>query len=244
MSWSVKELLRTSVDALFVRPLKYLRFKTDLGPRPVTLLQTMHNNAVRESAAYAEEHMQNAMAFEDKTALRDYVIGLCPEGINAEFGVANGASINYFARCLQLRKDVIFGFDSFEGLKDNWPGLGLRQGHFSLGGKLPDVEPNVVLKKGWFDQTIPKFLEADLRSIAFAHFDCDTYNSTKTVLNLISSRLVAGTIILFDEYFGYRGWKREEWKAWQEFVESTKVTYEYIAFSNGAVALRVVQPPV
>ena len=38
-------------------------------------MSTMHNNAIKNSAAYAEAHMQNAMAFEDKKALWDYVLG-------------------------------------------------------------------------------------------------------------------------------------------------------------------------
>jgi Methyltransferase domain len=198
---------------------------------------------VRESAAYAEAHMQNAMAFEDKKALWDYVIGLCSAGIFAEFGVWKGESINHFARCPRLQGNTIFGFDSFEGLKEDWPGLGQARGHFSLGGNSPKVEANVVLKKGWFDRSIPEFLRSDDRPIAFAHIDCDTYVSTKTVLSLIASRLMPGTIILFDEYFGYRGWQREEWKAWQEFVEAGQIQYEYVAFSNAPAAVRLIRPP-
>ena len=47
------------------------------------------------------------------------------------------------------------------------------------------------------------------------------------------------TVHGFDEYFGYRGWKIGEFKAWQEFVEARGISYEYLAFSLQAVSLRI-----
>jgi hypothetical protein len=243
----LKTALRTIIDAILIRPLRYIRFKTIVNPieRVTPLLDvmtTLHNNAIRDSASYAEAHMQNAMAFEDKRALWDYVLGITPrEGIYAEFGVWKGESINYFAKCAHLRQTTLFGFDSFEGLKDDWPGLGQARGHFSLGGQLPTVESNVVLIKGEFEQTLPAFLASDARPFAFVHIDCDTYQSTRSILDLILDRLTVGTVLLFDEYFGYRGWRREEWKAWQEFIKANRIEYEYIAYSNAEVAVRVTQ---
>jgi Methyltransferase domain len=179
---NMKAVLRAVVDVLIIHPLKYIRFKTSLGPMqrvcPTSdVLSAMQYNAVRASAAYAEAHMQDAMAFEDRKTLWDYVINLCPTGgIYSEFGVWKGESINYFARCSRLRDNTIFGFDSFEGLKDDRPGLGQTKGYFSLRGEIPQVEGNVVLKKGWFDQTVPEFLRSDDRPMAFVHIDCALMN--------------------------------------------------------------------
>jgi methyltransferase family protein len=245
----MKAMLRRIADVIVIGPLRYIRFKTSLGPvqrvsSTSDILSTLYNDAIRDSATYAQEHMQDAMAFEDKRMLWDYVIDACSsEGIYAEFGVWKGESINHFARRVQPRDITIFGFDSFEGLKEDWPGLGQAKGHFSLGGAMPQVERNVVLKKGWFDQTIPDFLRTDARPIAFAHIDCDTYKSTRTMLALIFDRITTDTIMLFDEYFGYSGWRREEWKAWQEFVKAHGVEYEYVAFSNGQAAVRIRRAP-
>jgi hypothetical protein len=240
----IRHFLRSITDNLLIRPLRYIRFKTTSGEvqrviSPLDVLSTMHNNAVLDSATYAETHMQSAMAFEDKKAMWDYVVSLCGDGIYAEFGVWKGESINHFARLLRAKNTCIYGFDSFLGLSDNWPGLGQARGYFSLNGEPPPVEGNVTLIPGWFDESIPKFLASNNRTFAFVHVDCDTYRSTLTVLRLIGERLAHGSIILFDEYFGYRGWRQEEWKAWQEFVRESKIEYDYVAFSNAQVAVRV-----
>ncbi len=243
----LKTALRVMTDTVLIRPLRYIRLKTIVNPVErvsplLDVMTTMHNNAIKDSVAYAEAHMQDAMAIEDKKGLWDYVLGVSPrEGIYAEFGVWKGESINYIAKIDHLRQTTIFGFDSFEGLKDDWPGLGQARGHFSLGGELPKVESNVALIKGLFEQTLPAFLASDERPFAFVHVDCDTYGSTRTILNLIPDRLIPGTVVLFDEYFGYRGWRREEWKAWQDFTKANRIEYEYIAFSNAQVAVRVIQ---
>jgi hypothetical protein len=202
----------------------------------------MHNNAVVDSADYAETHMASAMAFENKEAMWTYVLDLCKvDGIYSEFGVWKGDSINYIARLLNGRE--IYGFDSFIGLKDDWPAFGWAKGHFSVEGEVPNVEPNVTLIKGFFDETVPDFLRTHAGPFSFVHIDCDTYNSTRTVLNLIVSRLRVGSIILFDEYFGCRGWRLEEWKAWQELVNSYQIKYEYKAFSNMQVAVQITGLP-
>ena len=51
------------------------------------------------------------------------------------------------------------------------------------------------LYKGWFEQTLPAFLEGqrgragtELR-IAFVHMDCDIYSSTKCVLDCLAPHL-------------------------------------------------------
>jgi hypothetical protein len=52
-------------------------------------------------------------------------------------------------------------------------------------------------------------------------------------------RLISGTIICFDEYFGYPGWKFNEFKAWQECCNKNNIRYEYIIVSNWAVAVKI-----
>jgi hypothetical protein len=44
-----------------------------------------------------------------------------------------------------------------------------------------------------------------------------------------------------DEYFGYRGWKIGEFKAWQEFIATSGLSYEYIAFCDEPVAVLIQQ---
>lgn len=77
-----------------------------------------------------------------------------PQDLILEFGVWMASSINNIA--LMYPDRWIFGFDSFEGLPEDWSGLFVK-GSFNLDGKLPKVRPNVFLIKGWFSDTIPQF---------------------------------------------------------------------------------------
>ncbi len=200
----------------------------------------LDDRATTESADYAEKHMASAIGFHDRARLWDFCLGKVGViGIYAEFGVWRGSSIDYFARRLP-KETTIYGFDSFEGLQNNWAGAGLLRGGFSVGGRLPKVRGNVVLIKGWFEDTLPKFLHENPGNFAFLHVDCDTYESARTVLTLLADRLVAGTVIIFDEYFGYRGWRLGEWKAWQEICNERKIRYEYMGFAGFyQVAVRI-----
>ena len=75
--------------------------------------------------------------------------------------------------------------------------------------------------------------------IAFVHIDCDLYSSTKTIFDLLTDRLIPGTIIVFDEYFNYPNWENHEFKAFQELVAQRKLAYTYLAFARQQVTVRV-----
>ena len=205
-----------------------------------TVLRELERRTAQECADYVESRMSASLQFERKADLLDYAIGKAPQtGMAAEFGVWKGQSINHIAK--RLSPDIVYGFDSFEGLREDWSGWSEPKGTFSLGGKLPKVRSNVRLVKGWFDQTLPSFLQANALPFAIVHLDSDTYEAAKTVLELISSRITEGTVIIFDEYFGYLGWRGGEFKAWQELVAATGFRYEYLAFSTQAVSVRVIK---
>ena len=75
--------------------------------------------------------------------------------------------------------------------------------------------------------------------MAFLHIDCDLYSSTQTIFNLLSDRIVPGTVILFDEYFNFPNWENHEFKAFQEFVAEKGVKYTYLGFARQQVAVRI-----
>jgi hypothetical protein len=231
---SLKNLAKMAIDAVVMPAIGYVAQKIP----STTVIRELEKRAAQESAGYAEERMPAALQFHRRRDLWDFALGKAPSaGIVAEFGVWKGESINHIAE--RLDPAPVFGFDSFEGLREDWSGWSEPKGTFSLGGRLPRVRPNVRLVKGWFDATIPAFLEGHGGPFALVHLDSDTYESTKTVLDLIGPRLAAGTVIIFDEYFGYRGWRIGEFRAWQEFVQRRGVAYDYLAFSNQSVAVRV-----
>jgi hypothetical protein len=184
----------------------------------------------QECADYIHAHMERALEFENKEAFWKHALSkISVNGLMTEFGVWHGTSINFFAK--SFPSSTIFGFDSFEGLQEDWAGsLGYPKGTFSLEGQLPTVESNVRLIKGWVEDTLPKFLEQNAGPSALIHVDTDTYEAAKTIFTCLDKRIVPGTVIIFDEYFGYRGWKIGEFKAWKEFVALNSVHYEYLGF--------------
>lgn len=196
--------------------------------------------ARNSSADYVEKHMQDAIIFWHVADILEYCFRHLPEkGLLLEFGVSGGKSTNIIAGLAGNRE--LHGFDSFEGLPEDWTGHLETRGAFGRGGKLPRVHPNVRLHKGWFMESLPRFLAVNDGPVAFVHIDCDLYSSTRDVLWLLADRLMPGTIIEFDEYFNYHNWQQHEFRAWQEFVSAFGVKYSYIAMtaSGGSVAVRI-----
>jgi len=117
--------------------------------------------------------------------------------------------------------------------------LGLDAGTFGL-DDLPDV-PGAEVVQGLVADTLPDFLNAHPGPVDFLHVDCDLYGSAVTVLDQVGPRLHVGTIIEFDEYFNFVGWREHEFRAWEECVTAHGVEFEYVAFSfdHQQVAVRV-----
>ena len=131
----------------------------------------------------------------------------------------------------------VHGFDSFEGLPESWRD-GFGKSVFAV-NDLPPVRSNVILHKGWFDKTVPAFHAATTEPIAFVHIDSDLYSSARTVLEGMADRIVPGTVIQFDEFFGYPGWKNGEYKAFTEFVTSRPIRWRFIGYSNEQAAVLI-----
>lgn len=148
-------------------------------------------------------------------------------GIVCEFGVCTGRSTNLIARALKPRE--VFGFDSFEGLPDDWVvgDLKVPRGFLAVNADKLQFEPNVNLVKGYFNETLPKFLNEHNEPIGLMHVDCDTYESTVDILKLAGDRLQQGSIIVFDEILGDMGLENEL-KALGEFLVREKRETEWI----------------
>ncbi len=203
----------------------------------------LFEEAFRQAVEYVLNYMLTARPFPDLPKLWEYVLlhETVLAGMFMEFGVFNGRSINYFSTLKPGH--TIYGFDSFEGIPEDWgPGAGICsafKGACDRQGRLPDVNSNVVLVKGWFENSLPQFLDKHEGVCSFIHIDCDLYSSTHTVLYALKDRIVPGTVILFDEYFNYPGWKQHEYKAFQEFIEDTGKQYEYIGYNERGVQVAV-----
>jgi hypothetical protein len=194
-------------------------------------------HAKRETVDYIIANMQEAMVRQDRLDLLGFALSRAPaEGLVLEFGVEKGASLRHLA---SLTGRTVHGFDSFEGLPGDWSGTKEAAGAFSLRGRLPRVPDNTRLHVGWFDRTLPEFLGQEPAACALIHVDCDIYSSTATIFSGLRERIQPGTVIVFDEYFNYPGWRQHEYKAFQEFIAQAGLRYRYLGFAaeKGHVAV-------
>jgi hypothetical protein len=183
--------------------------------------------AARESAAFIRDHMANARHFDNPHATLEHALTLAPTGgLALEFGVYSGQTLKIIATARQGER--VYGFDSFEGLPETWRS-GFPAGTFAV-TEPPDV-PGAELVVGWFADTLPGFLAEHPGPVDFLHIDADLYSAAVTVLEHVGPRLRPGSVVVFDEYFNYPGWQRDEHRAWLEYVERTGTTFDYVAYT-------------
>ena len=204
------------------------------------LLVDMNLEAKQQTLEYIKANMIDAPYFEKHQALVKYTLEqVSKEGLHLEFGVGRGKSMRWIA---PMVGGPVYGFDSFDGIQEYWNGNPV--GAFAQ-KKLPKVPDNVEFEIGYFDTTLPGFLEKHSDPVAFLHVDCDLYSSTVTIFEALGERLQPGAIVLFDEYYNFHRWQQHEFKAFQEYVERSGVTYEYISFSvtGQQVSVRILENP-
>lgn len=196
--------------------------------------------AFLSSVNFIEENMPEAVVCNNRNEVFNYAIrNLQIDGLIAEFGVKSGDTINNLSSKPQMKKKTIYGFDSFEGIPEDWHGTRTLKGQLTNDGKLPKVNKNVTLIKGWFKDTLPEFVSGNTKNFSLIHIDCDIYQSTKDILENINERLVKGSIIIFDEFFNYPNWQNHEFKALQEFLELSKKKIRYLCYAHTQVAVQI-----
>lgn len=142
-----------------------------------------------------------------------------PRGLFLEFGVHRGDSLIVLS---SFTDSKFYGFDSFEGLPEDWRAPGDKS-IFACEVPKHIESDGIQLVQGWFNDTLPIFVNEHKEKASFIHIDCDLYSSTKCVFDNLKDRIVPGTVLLFDEIFGYPGYEEHELKAFEEFLEETKL---------------------
>jgi len=220
-----------------------LNFSLKSGNKnPVDIFQ---EELAKDCYIYFKKDMKSSSIFFKENDIRNYSIStgfknkVNMDDLFLEFGVYNGDSINLFAKFLSNHSLDIHGFDSFEGLEEEWIAEDYNPvGTFSLDKNLPKVSNNVKLVKGKVQETLESFLtNNNKKKIIFVHMDLDTYIPTKFTLNKIKPFLQKGAIILFDEFYGFPNWEKTEFKAFNETFEKNE--YKYIAFCSRQVAVKI-----
>ena len=202
---------------------------------PCDIQKEMYSIATRKTAEYLMAKFPNAYPFLSGELLLENAVkkALIDEkkGLFLEFGVFSGRTINIIAGSVEKEGIIVHGFDSFEGLPEDWNDSA-KKGTFNMDGLLPIVNNNVQLHKGWFDDSLPVFLKENKGNVSFLHIDSDLYSSAKTVLSLLKKQIVPGTFILFDEYFNYPSFEQHELKAFHEFLEETGYSCDCIGYDT------------
>jgi len=199
------------------------------------IIYNVFEKLMMESTDEAVDYIKNIKGYRPVVTFEGWWLEaahhITEKGLCLEFGVYRGESINFFSDYLKDRH--WYGFDSFEGLQENWDAGIHGMKFFNLNGKPPTVNKNVTLYKGWFKDTLPNFFKNKKDKISFIHIDCDTYESTNDVLNNIPiNRIQKGTVLLLDDYIGYWGWKDHVFKSFKEWIQKNKLKYKYQVFGS------------
>jgi O-methyltransferase len=161
-----------------------------------------------------------------------------------EFGVFRGDSILKWAEINPHSKSRFVGFDSFEGLPEEWVAISRRgpKGSYSAGGIIPVTsDSRIQFVKGLFADTLPNFLGSLLLdSRLVVHIDADLYSSTLYVLTTINHLITTGSIIIFDEFSN----PLNEWKAFRAYASAFGRSFRVIGASGSyytQIALEVIE---
>jgi hypothetical protein len=150
------------------------------------------------------------------------------EVLYLEFGVWKGDATRRWSQLLKNKNSRLHGFDSFEGLPEDWNDE-MKSGHFSTRGIPPAIpDSRVKFFVGRFEQTLPTYQFVD-SPVLVIYLDADLYSSTDFVLKALKNHIKVGTIICCDDFWD----RHHEQRAFDEFLRETGITVELIASDYG-----------
>lgn len=165
------------------------------------------------------------LILQDKTAVFELalskVVGSKP--LYLEFGVFKGESLRWWSEHLPHPDATIVGFDSFQGLPEDWQ-HDRRTGHFTTDGPPIINDDRISFRVGWFEETLPEFKMPDHDQLII-NIDSDLYSSAVTVLTWAEPYLRPGTLVYFDEFPD----RDHELRAYNEFVERSPHKFQPLA---------------
>jgi hypothetical protein len=203
-------------------------------------VKAFERDEIKSSYQYFKDFFYNSVLLRSTDVIRSYAIKKSIENSNnenqdelfLEFGVHKGKSLNFFSNYLKEKNKKIYGFDSFQGQPNDWPGYIRLKGYQKLNQKNMDrLNSNTEIIDGLTEDTLEPFLSNNKRKkIIFVHMDLDYYPSTLFVLKKIKPYLSNNAIILLHALHNYSGWRNGVIKAVNETF--SKNEFEFIAFSS------------
>ena len=172
-------------------------------------------------------------------------------GLLLEFGVFRGESLRWLKGVKKNYSHAgpAAGFDSFRGLPDAWR-TDFAAGAFKTPGNevqriVADVSPEVTLEVGWFQDTLPRYLDAvdeaarldtlsSARSSAgpssrpvpatLVHLDGDLFVSMVIPMQLLADRIRPGTVLVLDDLYQFEDFEKHEMLALFLWMRQTRAT--------------------
>lgn len=130
-----------------------------------------------------------------------------------------GYSIKQFATLNAHADSRFYGFDSFQGLPEDWT-QNKDKGAFDVNGLVPKIDDSrVSFVEGWFQNSLAGFLSSiDVKNTLFVHYDADIYSATLYVMMQLDA-LKTPYYAVFDEFTGHE----------------TRALYNYIQISRADI---------
>jgi len=143
-----------------------------------------------------------------------------------EFGVYKGGSMRYWSEALLNQGSMLHGFDSFEGLPEDFDFNGpYSKGTFSTHGEVPQFsDGRVAFFKGWFAETLPQYT-VPAHDALVINLDADLYSSTIYVLRQLRPWIKPGAFIYFDDFSR----PEHEPRAFEEFIRETRLGFRLVS---------------
>jgi O-methyltransferase len=204
------------------------RLANAVFPRHIGLLDKLNSNARLSRWIKNQSHLP---ILSDRLSLYRYIESdvLGRGQIDyLEFGVYEGESIRQWTELNRDSGSRFFGFDSFTGLPTDWGRC--RADRFDVKGRVPVIEDTrVSFIAGWFQDTLPPFLESFVpRGRIVINSDSDLYSSTLFCLTKLDPLLIANSVLIFDEFYS----SLHEFRAVDDYCESYRRSMKPIALVN------------
>ncbi len=141
-----------------------------------------------------------------------------------EFGVFKGDSMRYWSSALKHPETKLHGFDSFEGLPEDFDVVYTRATH-DVKGEIPQIDDTrVQFFKGWFNEVLPTYHLPKHEALVIT-LDADLYSSTIYVLRYLRPFITPGTFIYFDDLSR----PDHEPRAFNEFIKESALRFRLVS---------------
>jgi O-methyltransferase len=146
-----------------------------------------------------------------------------------EFGVASGSSFVWWMKKNNHPGSLFRGFDTFEGLPENWGGY--KKGDMAF-NQMELTDNRAAFIRGIFQESLHPFIESNSSLLKskpkLIHLDADLFSSTIFVLSQLYPYLQKGDLIFFDEF----NVASHEFLAFKIFTESFYVKLRPVGAVN------------